>query len=73
MGNSVGVFGFVWKCLEIFDLDGHNLGTVQPKNNKIEFFIFYFHKIMAIPISQGHKFQTSCLPTQFWSFKPDTR
>ena len=28
MGNSVGVFGFVWKCLEIFDLDGHNLGTI---------------------------------------------
>ena len=28
MDNSVGVFGFVWKCLEIFDLDGHNLGTV---------------------------------------------
>jgi hypothetical protein len=27
MGNSVGVFGFVWKRLEIFDLDGHNLGT----------------------------------------------
>jgi hypothetical protein len=22
-------FGFVWNCLEIFDLDGHNLGTVQ--------------------------------------------
>jgi hypothetical protein len=22
------IFGFVWKCLEIFDLDGHNLGTV---------------------------------------------
>jgi hypothetical protein len=21
-------FGFVWNCLEIFDLDGHNLGTV---------------------------------------------
>ena len=21
-------FGFVWKCLEIFDLNGHNLGTV---------------------------------------------
>ena len=23
------IFGFVWKRLEIFDLDGHNLGTVQ--------------------------------------------
>jgi hypothetical protein len=23
------IFGFVWNCLEIFDLDGHNLGTVQ--------------------------------------------
>jgi hypothetical protein len=22
------IFGFVWKRLEIFDLDGHNLGTV---------------------------------------------
>jgi hypothetical protein len=22
-------FGFVWNCLEIFDLDGHNLGTVS--------------------------------------------
>jgi hypothetical protein len=21
-------FGSVWNCLEIFDLDGHNLGTV---------------------------------------------
>ena len=21
------IFGFVWNCLEIFDLDGHNLGT----------------------------------------------
>jgi hypothetical protein len=20
--------GFVWNCLEIFDLDGHNLGTI---------------------------------------------
>jgi hypothetical protein len=29
MGKSVGVFGFVWNHLEIFDLDGHNLGTVQ--------------------------------------------
>ena len=28
MSNSVGVFGFVGKCLEKFDLDGHNLGTV---------------------------------------------
>jgi hypothetical protein len=28
MGNSVVVFGFVWKCLEIFYLDGHNLGTI---------------------------------------------
>ena len=27
MGNSVGVLGFVWKCLEIFYLDEHNLGT----------------------------------------------
>jgi hypothetical protein len=22
------IFGFVWNCLEIFDLDGHNLGTI---------------------------------------------
>jgi len=22
------IFGFVWNRLEIFDLDGHNLGTV---------------------------------------------
>jgi hypothetical protein len=22
-------FGFVWNCLETFDLDGHNLGTVK--------------------------------------------
>ena len=22
-------FSFVWNCLEIFDLDGHNLGTIQ--------------------------------------------
>jgi hypothetical protein len=22
-------FGFVWICLEIFDLDGHILGTIQ--------------------------------------------
>jgi hypothetical protein len=22
-------FGFVWNYLEIFDLDGHNLGTIQ--------------------------------------------
>ena len=29
MGNSVGVFGFVCNYLEIFDLDGHNLGTIQ--------------------------------------------
>ena len=29
MGNSVAVFGFVWKWLEIFDLDGHNLGTIK--------------------------------------------
>jgi hypothetical protein len=31
MGNYVGVFGFVWNRLEIFDLDGHNLGTVPFK------------------------------------------
>ena len=24
------IFGFVWNYLEIFDLDGHNLGTVKP-------------------------------------------
>jgi hypothetical protein len=29
MNNSVGGFGFVLKCFEIFDLDGHILGTVQ--------------------------------------------
>ena len=23
------IFGFVWKRLEMFDLDGHNLGTIQ--------------------------------------------
>jgi len=23
------IFGFVWICLETFDLDGHNLGTVK--------------------------------------------
>jgi hypothetical protein len=23
-----GIFGFVWKRLEIFDLGGHNLGTI---------------------------------------------
>jgi hypothetical protein len=22
------IFGFVWNCLQIFDFDGHNLGTV---------------------------------------------
>jgi len=26
------VFGFFWNCLEIFDLDGHNLGTIQLRN-----------------------------------------
>jgi len=23
------IFGFVWKCFDNFDLDGHNLGTGQ--------------------------------------------
>jgi hypothetical protein len=22
------IFGFVWNCLQIFEFDGHNLGTV---------------------------------------------
>ena len=25
-------FGFVWNCLGIFDLDGHNLGTIFHRN-----------------------------------------
>ena len=28
-------FGFVWNCLETFDLDGHNLGTVKPRYKKV--------------------------------------
>jgi hypothetical protein len=27
-------FGFVWNYLEIFDLDGHNLGTDQFRQNQ---------------------------------------
>jgi len=26
-----GIFAFIWNCLEMFDLDGHNLGTISPK------------------------------------------
>ena len=26
------IFGFVWNCLEIFDLDGHILATIVPLN-----------------------------------------
>jgi len=26
--NFDGIFGFVWFYLKIFDLDGHNLGTI---------------------------------------------
>jgi hypothetical protein len=29
------IFGFVWKRLEIFDLDGHNLGTVLFSSKSI--------------------------------------
>jgi hypothetical protein len=29
MRNSVGIFGFVWKYMEIFDFDGHDLGTID--------------------------------------------
>ena len=31
-------FGFVWNCLEIFDLDGHNLGTIflQDSNTQTD-------------------------------------
>ena len=32
-------FGFVWKCLEIFDLDGHNLGTLRFGQNSDIFFL----------------------------------
>jgi hypothetical protein len=30
MAFSKAIFGFVWKRLEKFDLDGHNLGTEDP-------------------------------------------
>jgi NDP-sugar pyrophosphorylase family protein len=30
-------FGFVWNYLEIFDLDGHNLGTVLPNIYRFSF------------------------------------
>jgi len=38
MSNSVGVFGFVWNRLEIFDLDGHNLGTAGGLALKLKFY-----------------------------------
>jgi hypothetical protein len=28
-------FGFVWNYLEIFDLGGHNLGTIKPRYKKV--------------------------------------
>jgi len=43
------IFGFVWNCLEIFDLNGHNLGTVESYlvirfflNDSIGFFVDIF-------------------------------
>ena len=30
-------FGFVWNHLEIFDLDGHNLGTISAPHQKWNF------------------------------------
>ena len=51
------IFGFVWNCLEIFDLDGHNLGTVllnmtltlsSPRDNMILYVLQYYQIPAAI-------------------------
>jgi hypothetical protein len=37
-GFSDHIFGFFWNYLEIFDLDGHNLGTIRLSGNAFDLF-----------------------------------
>ena len=40
-------FGLVWKCLEIFDLDRHILGTVKSKYKRSRAKIYFYFRSRA--------------------------
>jgi hypothetical protein len=56
-------FGFVWNCLETFDRDGHNLGTIS-------FILYppYFHCSTSWSRSPLLVYSTKNIPEKFLSY-----